>query len=104
MEMLETETQAEERENLVLWSYYETRAQKEGLDYLVEEFNKSQQQYELSWEYIPMQDYVKKLSSVVSENDLPDLILLDNPDMPSLIHSGFLEDITEQIPEKGHAG
>lgn len=100
MEMLETETQAEERENLVLWSYYETRAQKEGLDYLVEEFNKSQQQYELSWEYIPMQDYVKKLSSVVSENDLPDLILLDNPDMPSLIHSGFLEDITEQIPEK----
>ena len=44
MEMLETETQAEERENLVLWSYYETRAQKEGLDYLVEEFNKSQQQ------------------------------------------------------------
>ena len=30
---------APQREKLVLWSYYETKAQKESLDILIEEFN-----------------------------------------------------------------
>ena len=32
----------EEKEKLVIWSYYETEAQQDGLDWLVAEFNHSQ--------------------------------------------------------------
>lgn len=93
------------KESLVLWSYFETNAQKQGLDRLVRDFNQSQNEYELSWEYIPMTGFTKSLSSAYTENSLPDLAILDNPDMPLLIQLGMFEDITEQvkawgIPEK----
>ena len=39
------------REEIVLWSYYETDMQKTSLDELVNGFNESQEQYYLSWEY-----------------------------------------------------
>ena len=52
----------EEKEKLVIWSYYETKAQQNGLDWLVKEFNQSQDKYEASWEYVPMTDFTKKLT------------------------------------------
>lgn len=51
----------EEVQKLMLWSYYETEAQQEGLDKLVEGFNESQDKYQISWEYVPMTDFNKKL-------------------------------------------
>ena len=74
VQSMDTAEAGGQREKLLLWSYYETEAQKAGLDYLIEEFNQSQTQYELCWEYVPMQDYVKRLSAVVSEQNLPDLV------------------------------
>lgn len=93
------EESAEAREELILWSYYETSAQQEGLDRLVEEFNDSQQKYQISWEYVPIADFTKALSVAVSESMLPDLVLVDNPDMKSLIKTGVFEDITEQLED-----
>lgn len=88
-----------EKEKLVLWSYYETQAQRESMDCLVRDFNQSQNQYELVWEYIPMTGFNKSLSSAYAENNLPDMALLDHPDMPFLIQLGMFEDITEQVKE-----
>ena len=36
---------------VVIWSYYETKQQKEGLDRLVEGFNNRQKDYVARWEY-----------------------------------------------------
>lgn len=93
------ESKEQNRQELTLWSYYETKAQKEGLDKLVKEFNESQEDYKISWEYVPMADFIKTLSFSQSEDNLPDLILVDNPDMGSLIKIGMLSDITEQLQE-----
>lgn len=87
----------EEPKELVLWSYYETKAQQEGLDLLVEGFNASQKEYVVFWEYIPISDFIKELSMAVSESALPDMILVDNPDMQSLVKTGMLADLTEQL-------
>lgn len=95
----QTETEekhGDEREPLVLWSYFETQAQRKGLDTLVRGFNQSQNQYELSWEYIPMTGFNTSLSSAFTENKLPDMAILDNPDMPMMIQLGMFEEITEQ--------
>lgn len=85
------------REELVLWSYYETDAQRSGLDNLVNGFNQSQSQYRASWKYVPMTDFDKQLSRSYTEQSLPDMVLIDNPDMPVFIRLGIFEDITEQI-------
>lgn len=89
--------QAQEPEKLVLWSYYETRAQQEGLEKLVRRFNESQEKYEVSWEYIPMAEFTRSLCFSSSSDELPDLILADNPDMESLIKIGLLADITDNL-------
>lgn len=91
------------RQELTLWSYYETKAQREGLDKLVWDFNESQKDYWISWEYVPMSDFVKTLSFSQSGDKLPDLILADNPDMSSLIKVGLLADITGELEETADA-
>lgn len=83
------------REKIVLWSYYETQAQHDALDELIQGFNLDQDQYEASWEYVPMTDFTKKLTMAYTEQALPDLALIDNPDMPVCIKMGLFEDITE---------
>lgn len=90
------ETQQEE---LVLWSYYETEDQQKGLDQLIEKFNHSQENYHLSWEYVPMADFVKRLSIALTSDSMPDLVLVDNPDMKSLVNMDVFEDITDKLPD-----
>ena len=89
----------EQRENIVIWSYYETKAQQDGLDWLVENFNISQNKYTASWEYVPMTDFTKKLAMAYTEEDLPDIALLDNPNMMDCIQMGMCEDITDFLTE-----
>ena len=89
----------EEKEKLVIWSYYETEAQQDGLDWLVAEFNHSQDEYEISWEYVPMTDFTKKLAMAYTEESLPDIALLDNPNMTACIQMGMCEQITDFLKE-----
>ncbi len=89
-------TEREQAEKIVIWAYYETQAQRVGLDTLIRDFNQSQNEYLASWEYVPMTGFNKGLSSAYTENELPDMAILDNPDMPALIQLGLFEDITEQ--------
>ena len=89
----------EEKEKLVIWSYYETKAQQNGLDWLVKEFNQSQDKYEASWEYVPMTDFTKKLTMAYTEESLPDIALLDNPNVLTCIQMGMCEQITEFLEE-----
>lgn len=88
-----------EKQQLVLWAYYETQAQREGLDKLINDFNQSQKEYEASWEYVPMTGFMKGLSSAYTEDNLPDMAILDNPDTLPMIQLGLLEDITDQAKE-----
>lgn len=92
---IEVVTPEPQREKLVLWSYYETQAQKESLDLLIEEFNTIQEDYLLSWVYVPMTDFSKRLAMGVTENELPDLVIIDNPDMPAYIQLGIFEELND---------
>lgn len=89
----------EEREKLVVWSYYETQAQRNALNELIRDFNQSQNQYEVSWEYVPMTAFARGLSSAYTENKLPDMVIIDNPDAPSMIKLGLFEDITDKVDD-----
>lgn len=85
------------REKLVLWSYYETDAQQSALDKLVQDFNHAQENYEAVWEYVPMTEFTKRLAIGITEEELPDLVIIDNPDMKKYINLGMFEDISACI-------
>lgn len=94
------EQTSNQREKLTLWAYYEVEAQQKSLDKLIKDFNLSQDTYFLSWEYVPMTDFTKRLSLGFTENELPDLVIIDNPDMFTYITLGLFEDITEYMSNK----
>lgn len=85
---------AEERQELVLWSYYEMESQKKSLDTLISNFNASQEKYLASWEYVPMTDFTKRISVGIMEGNLPDMVIIDNPDMKTYAKLGIFEDLT----------
>lgn len=88
-----------QREELKLWSYYETEAQIKGLNQLMEAFNSSQEKYSISWEYVPMTEFDRRISRAYTEQELPDLVIIDNPDMLRFIQLGMFEDITNYAKE-----
>lgn len=88
-----------EKEPLLLWSYYETEVQRNTLDEIVERFNQVQDQYELSWKYVPMTEFTRSFAIGITGEELPDLLIMDNPDMKSCIRQGMLEDLTEGLSE-----
>ncbi len=85
------------KETITLWSYYETEAQQASLDMLIQEFNLSQEKYTASWSYIPMEDFTKRLSIGVTENQLPDMVIIDNPDMSTYVNLDLFEDISSYL-------
>ena len=85
----------DEKEQLLIWSYYETEAQANGLDELTSSFNASQDKYQVSWEYVPMTEFDKKISRAYTEQELPDVVIIDNPDMKKFIQLDMFEDISE---------
>lgn len=94
----ENEVKKPERQELVLWSYYETDQQKTALDELMAGFNESQEEYEIKWEYNgPVTEFNKKLAIGITQKQLPDLVIIDNPDMRRYVEQGVFEDITKEI-------
>lgn len=87
--------EASTKEQMVLWCYYETDSQREAMDELTAGFNAVSSNYAIRWEYVPMTEFSKRLSMGYTENALPDLVLMDNPDMPYYIKTGMLTDISD---------
>lgn len=82
-------------DQLVIWCYYETDAQRQAMDDLTAGFNETSPHYCIRWEYVPMTEFSRRLSIGYTENSLPDLVLMDNPDMPYYIKTDMLADITD---------
>ena len=92
--------QAKERKELLLWTYYETDAQKAAVSNLVEGFNQSQEEYLLTWEYHgPLTEFNKRLAIEPTAEQKPDIVIIDNPDMKRYAKTGELEDLTEYITQ-----
>lgn len=90
-----TEEEISSKQELLIWSYYETDAQTKGLDELTRSFNEAQDQYEITWEHVPMTEFDRRISRAYTEQELPDIVIIDNPDMQRFIQLGMFEDITE---------
>ena len=86
---------AAEKKEVVIWDYFETDAQKEMMQSLIDGFNASQDEYEASHVYVPFADYEKQLTLGIASGELPDLVILDGCSMASFIQLGLFGDISD---------
>ena len=65
-----------------------------ALDQVIQDYNGSQDKYEVTAKYVPFADFKKQLSIGASADDLPDIAILDSPDHASYVEMGIFEDLT----------
>ncbi|HIR26777.1 MAG TPA: ABC transporter substrate-binding protein [Candidatus Choladousia intestinigallinarum] len=85
----------EGKKEVVIWDYFETDAQKEMMQTLIDGFNASQDEYVASHTYVPFADYEKQLTLGIASGELPDLVILDGCSMASFIELGLFGDISD---------
>lgn len=86
---------AADKKEVVIWDYFETDAQKQMMQSLIDEFNASQDEYEASHVYVSFADYEKQLTLGIASGELPDLVILDGCGMASFIQLGLFGDISD---------
>ena len=83
------------KKEVVIWDYFETDAQKQMMQDLVDGFNESQDEYVASHVYVPFADYEKQLTLGVASGELPDLVIMDGCGMASFISMGLFGDVSD---------
>lgn len=81
-------------EDVTIWYYWETEGHQKALDKVIQDYNASQDAYEVTAKYIPFADFKKQLSIGASADELPDIAILDSPDHASYASMGIFEDLT----------
>lgn len=89
-----------EPSKVLFWSYMGGDAGK-ALSTVVQEYNESQNKYNVEIEYVPFGDMKKKYSMGMVADELPDIGIIDNPDMAAFANMGLFEDITSKIESWG---
>ena len=83
------------KEEVVIWDYFETDAQKNMMQDIIDGFNESQEEYEASHVYVPFADYEKQLTLGMASGELPDLVILDGCSMASFIQMDLFGDVSD---------
>lgn len=80
--------------DVTIWYYWETEGHQKALDHIIQEYNGSQDGIKVEAKYVPFADFKKQLSIGASADELPDIVILDNPDHASYAAMGIFADIT----------
>ena len=87
--------QTGDKQEVVIWDYFETDAQKKMMESLIDGFNSSQDEFVASHTYVPFADYEKQLTLGIASGELPDVVILDGCDMSSFIAMDLFGDISD---------
>ena len=89
---------------LELWHYYGTDYEySDGSIFLkdVEAFNQSQDRIHVTATFVAREDLLKQYTMGALSGELPDIGMVDNPDMAGFIQMGVFADITDQLTAWG---
>ena len=88
-----------EKKELRLMYYWENATHQATLDRVIKDYNASQDSVSVKAEYVPFADFKKQLSIGVTAGELPDLVILDNPDHAAYASMGIFADLTEKLAD-----
>ena len=92
---------------VTLWHYFEAEAP--AFEALIEEYNESQDAIHITPTFVSREELMNQYTIGAVSGELPDIGMVDSPDMASYISLGVFEDITEDLQdwedlEKFYAG
>jgi len=93
----ETKTDSTEKTTLTVWHYFDGQQQQTAMDTLADKFNASQDKINVEVEFVPRAELTKQFTIGLVADKLPDLGLVDNPDMASFAAMGLFADITDKV-------
>jgi multiple sugar transport system substrate-binding protein len=82
---------------LRLWTHYESH--QELIQSIIDEFSEKNPHIKISNEFVPFSDVKKQLSVGLAADQLPDIVVIDNPDMAAFAAMGVFADITEYFKD-----
>lgn len=85
------------REKVTLWYYWSQSYSKKELAYLVDSFNRSQDRIEVTTQYVPDEDFKKRLALSMADGNMPDLALVDSSDFKYFHAMEPFVDLTDEI-------
>lgn len=91
------ESDAQAGKEVTIWYYWETEGHQKALDKVINDYNDSQDEIEVSAKYVPFADFKKQLSVGASADELPDIAILDSPDHASYATMGIFADLTDKF-------
>lgn len=83
--------------NVAIHYYWEAEGHQLALNTLIERFNDSQSDITVEAKYVPFADFKKQLSIGATADELPDLVIIDNPDHAAYAAMGIFADITDKF-------
>ncbi len=78
-----------------IWHYFENEA--DALEKLVNDYNEMQDEIRITCTYVSREELMKQYTIGAVSGELPDIGMVDSPDMASYIALGVFEDITEDL-------
>lgn len=89
-----------EKTKLSLWFYWDQGSCRSELKNLIEEFNSSQDEIEVEAQYVPDEDFKKKLLLSIADDTMPDLALVNSADFRYFHAMQPFVELTEVIGDK----
>lgn len=91
----------ENKEVLHLWHYWDSEAQQNLLQEMVDNYEKETNGPKIEISYIPYSEYTQKILVTAAGGDLPELFIYDGNSTATLAEAGVLADITDKVNESG---
>ena len=95
-----------EKEKITIWYYWSQSYVKKELANLVNGFNRTQDEIEVTTQYVPDEDFKKKLALSMADGNMPELALVDSSDFhyfhamePFVDLTDEIKDLEEYLPE-----
>lgn len=99
IEEASTGTNSDGRPEVNVWHYFEHEA--EALNKVAEAYNNSQDKVFVTCTYVSRDELMNQYTIGAVSGELPDIGMVDSPDMSSYIALGVFEDITKELTEWG---
>lgn len=84
-----------------LWHYFDASADAQAIVDWVEEYNTLQDDIHITATYVSRDELMNQYTVGALSGELPDIGMVDSPDMASYISLGVFEDITAELEEWG---
>lgn len=84
-------------EKVTLWHYFEHEA--EALNKMIKDYNESQSDIYIVPTFVSREELMKQYTIGAVSGELPDIGMVDSPDMASYISLGVFADITDQLKD-----